>query len=269
MKPILGSRAVATGNIVTTWPKARGMGNSWARRPGRTGFALAVGSMLGILLLSNLSSAESSPRGKLEGFFGRATAILSAATDAQEARDDMRDLARPLVDGHRAARRALGPEWDRRTEAERDEFARTFRGVVENAYVQIVQARLPRGGPAAVVVNAYVQIVQARLPRGEPPAIRVIGEVVAEGAAIVRTQVPSRQGGDVQVDYVMGESEETWLVRDVVIDGVSLVDNYRAQIARVLRTSSYADLVARFRTVGGTAMPEPLAAAPSPAAAEF
>ena len=248
MKTIVGSRAVATGDIVTTWPKARGMGNSSAPRPGRTGFALAVGSMLGILLLSNLSSAESSPRGKLEDFFARATAILSAATDARDARDDMRDLARPLFDGHRAARRALGPEWDRRTEAERDEFVRTFRGVVENAYVQIVQARLPRGGP---------------------PAIRVIGEVIAEGAAIVRTQVPSREGGDVQVDYVMGESDETWLVRDVVIDGVSLVDNYRAQIARVLRTSSYADLVARFRTVGGTAMPEPLAAAPSPAAAEF
>ncbi len=248
MKTIVGSRAVATGDIVTTWPKARGMGTSSAPRPGRTGFALAVGSMLGILLLSNLSSAESSPRGKLEDFFARATAILSAATDAKDARDDVRDLARPLFDGHRAARRALGPEWDRRTEEERDEFVRTFRGVVENAYVQIVQARLPRGGP---------------------PAIRVIGEVVAEGAAIVRTQVPSREGGDVQVDYVMGESEETWLVRDVVIDGVSLVDNYRAQIARVLRTSSYADLVARFRTVGGTAMPEPLAAAPSPAAAEF
>jgi len=48
-----------------------------------------------------------------------------------------------------------------------------------------------------------------------------------------------------------------------VIDGVSLVENYRAQFARILRTSSYADLVLRLRMVAGTGTRERIAAPPS------
>jgi len=36
-------------------------------------------------------------------------------------------------------------------------------------------------------------------------------------------------------------------VYDVVVDGVSLVNNYRGQFARILRSSSYADLVEQLR----------------------
>jgi hypothetical protein len=38
-----------------------------------------------------------------------------------------------------------------------------------------------------------------------------------------------------------------WAVRDVTIDGISLVANYRAQFAHVIRTSSYRDLVDRMQ----------------------
>jgi phospholipid transport system substrate-binding protein len=43
---------------------------------------------------------------------------------------------------------------------------------------------------------------------------------------------------------------ERWLVHDVVVGGVSLVGNYRAQFDRIIRTSSYDDLVKRLRTRG-------------------
>ena len=38
------------------------------------------------------------------------------------------------------------------------------------------------------------------------------------------------------------------MVYDVVIEGVSLVSNYRSQFRRVIRESSYSDLVRRLRT---------------------
>src|SRR5438552_15812228 len=56
---------------------------------------------------------------------------------------------------------------------------------------------------------------------------------------------------------------EGWVVRGVVKDGVSLVENYRAQFGRVLRTSSYADLALRLQTVLGAGTREPIAAAPN------
>jgi phospholipid transport system substrate-binding protein len=48
-----------------------------------------------------------------------------------------------------------------------------------------------------------------------------------------------------------------WLVRDITIDGVSLVTNYRAQFDRVIKTSSYRDLVVRIRVRAGAEMPRP------------
>lgn len=197
------------------------------------GRALAVGTMLAVIMLSaNLASAGTSPRSELEDFFGRALAIRSEATNAKQARDDVRGLARALFDGRTASRHALGREWNQRTGAERDEFARAFTDVLE---------------------RAYIDIVQARLPRDRPPAIRVIGEDISgDRAAVVRTKVQTRDGGDVQLDYQMNRPGKAWLIRDVVIDGVSLVENYRAQFARVLRRSSYAELLQRLRTVAGT-----------------
>ncbi len=86
---------------------------------------------------------------------------------------------------------------------------------------------------------------------------------VAERGALVRTEVQARYGNDMQLDYLMARSGKGWLVRDVVIDGVSLVENYRAQFARILRTASYADLVLRLRTVAGAGTTGQIAAPPS------
>jgi hypothetical protein len=69
--------------------------------------------------------------------------------------------------------------------------------------------------------------------------------------AVVRTAVQARNGSAVRFDYMMTRSNAGWRVHDVVIDGVSLLGNYRAQFARILRTSSYADLLARLRVVAG------------------
>ncbi|MBI2527921.1 MAG: ABC transporter substrate-binding protein [Candidatus Rokubacteria bacterium] len=197
----------------------------------------AVGTILAITLLSGPSQAGPSARAQIEDFFHRTTGILAEATNPKQAWDAVRDLAYALFDGRRASRRALGVEWDRRTGAEREEFARMFADVLE---------------------RAYLEMVQARLPRLRPPVIRVVGEDMdaAEGrVAIVRTRVESRDGNDVRLDYVMARADQAWRVHDVVIDGVSLVENYRAQFASVLRTSSYSELVARLRAVAGTGEP--------------
>jgi len=41
---------------------------------------------------------------------------------------------------------------------------------------------------------------------------------------------------------------DRWLVYDVVIEGVSLVANYRSQFDRIIQTSSFAELVKKMKT---------------------
>ena len=73
--------------------------------------------------------------------------------------------------------------------------------------------------------------------------------------AVVRTSVTAKDGSDVRMDYAMGRAGDRWRVHDVVINGVSLVDKYRAQVARVLRTSSYPELLDRLRDAAGPEAP--------------
>src|SRR4030088_127700 len=112
--PNSGSRECAFPNVSpgTPWPRARVGRGGLGPRPRGRGFSLAVGIMLAVILISSVSSAETSPRGELQDFFGRVTAILSVATNAKQAREDVRTLARALFDGREAARQALGPDWD-------------------------------------------------------------------------------------------------------------------------------------------------------------
>jgi phospholipid transport system substrate-binding protein len=210
------------------------------RPPGAARLVLATLAL--VVLSPGLAGAGSSARGELETFFRRAIAIQTEATSATQARDDVRGLAQASFDGREASRRALGPDWDERTSAERDDFARTFTGVLE---------------------RAYLTIVQARLPRDRPPTIRVLGEdLVGEQLAVVRTKVRTREGSDAELDYRMTRPDTAWLISDVVIDGVSLVDNYRAQFAHSRRRSPYAELMDRLRTVASRPA-ESIATSPS------
>ena len=47
--------------------------------------------------------------------------------------------------------------------------------------------------------------------------------------------------------YRLLNDSGNWMVYDVVIDGVSLVSNYRSQFARIINQSSYEELVKRLR----------------------
>ena len=87
------------------------------------------------------------------------------ATDAEMMVSEVPGLrALPSAQAVADACEALGAEWDKRTTAGRDEFARVFADVLE---------------------RAYREIVQGQLPRYREPSIRVIGEDVTGGRQAV------------------------------------------------------------------------------------
>ena len=69
--------------------------------------------------------------------------------------------------------------------------------------------------------------------------------------ATVRTRLTTKQGSQLDVDYRMQQRGPAgrWLVYDVLIEGVSLVDNYRNQFNSVIQRSSYQELVRRLKTM--------------------
>src|SRR5256885_6681164 len=190
----------------------------------------SVSLLIGILLMVHPSPAASAaPREQLDDFFRQATTLLSEASDASQARDEIRQLARHRFDVPGAARRVLEPEWSALSVVEREEFIRLF---------------------GDRLLGGYLSLVRGKLPRDRPPAIRLVGEEVGAGGrvALVRTMIRAKDGADVRFDYVMTKAGANWLVRLAVDDGGRLVEDYRAPRAHVLRDSSHRGLGARLRS---------------------
>jgi phospholipid transport system substrate-binding protein len=150
---------------------------------------------------------------------------LSGPTKTAERRAALRSITEPLIDFADAARRALSVHWTPRTPAERDEFVGLFRDLVMESHA----ARLEAYGIVRVVV---------------------VGESSDEELVTVHTRVDSRQRTSVAMDYRMHRRDGRWLVYDVLVEGVSLVGNYREQFNAVIRTKSYAELIRRMKTHG-------------------
>jgi phospholipid transport system substrate-binding protein len=63
----------------------------------------------------------------------------------------------------------------------------------------------------------------------------------------VQTAVAGRGGRLISLSHELVYRDRRWAVRDVSIEGVSLVTNYRAQFDRVIRVSSYPELIQRMK----------------------
>jgi len=143
----------------------------------------------------------------------------------QDRRAAVRKVAIEAFDVQETARRALGRHWQARTPAEREEFVQLFADLLERTYIAKIDLY---GGERLTFTDE-----------------RVDGDV-----AVVRARVLTRQGTEVPVEGRMHKKAERWLIYDVAIENISLIANYRSQFDRIIRTSSYAELVKRLRKHG-------------------
>ena len=203
------------------------------------------------LLLSASPALAETPTERVRAFFGNVNRIIqdrSYDSRPHERFTAMRKLVAEVVDFRNASALALGTEWGQRTRAERDEFTALFTDLLQRSVFAAVGSR-------------------AKLEQGL--IVTYIAEMSDRDGATVATSVLTRSGGEMAVGYRMLSSDGRWKVYDVVVDGVSLIENYRAQFTKVIMRSSYAGLVTDMRTrIADLAKePQPVIAAPAPAAA--
>jgi phospholipid transport system substrate-binding protein len=210
---------------------------------------LVVALGLGLLCAQPAGAASpASPTAALEVFFARANAIMRTADPLHgldEPRQAVRELVNDVIEFRAAAALALGPVWNSRPPEDQDDFVGLFSGVLEKGFV------------AAIVTNASVS---------GGVRIRFLGETIVDDSASVSTTLLSRTGNQLPVDYRLVRRGERWKVQDVIIDGVSLIANYRAQFNRILRAYSYTELIAKMRGEVLESRPPALAAVAVPEA---
>ena len=118
---------------------------------------------------------------------------------------------------HQMVMRSLAKNWDARSDQERQEFIALFKSLLENSY--------------ASKLEAY---------RDEK--INYLDEIIKGEYALVKTEVV-RKSTTIGVDYKLIRENGNWQIYDFVIEGVSMVRNYRSQFTKIIRRDSYEVLV--------------------------
>jgi phospholipid transport system substrate-binding protein len=200
-----------------------------------------------VLLTCAAAGAAETPGDALRQVFAQADQILTDPDTEDRPLERLlaiRRLVNEAFDFRGAAELASGEHWRARTAAEQEEFTWLFADLLERGFVWRMASR-------------------ARLERGT--RVRYLAEVVEGDAALVRTAMARRDGGELLLDYYLVDREGAWKVRDVAIDGVSLMANYRSQLDRVLGNATFPELLTQMRAKVGTVEPrEPPAVAVGP-----
>jgi phospholipid transport system substrate-binding protein len=120
------------------------------------------------------------------------------------------------------SKRSLGRYWSERTPEERTEFVRLYTDLLERAYIDRV--------------DGYT---------GEQ--VVYLGESVDGDYSEVRSKIVTKRNQEIPILYRLQKTNANWEVYDVIVEGVSLVNNYRTQFSKIIRTSSYEGLVKKMQ----------------------
>ena len=146
---------------------------------------------------------------------------LTAPDRAKERLTLLEDIVARRFDFEEMGKRTLGSHWRTLNAGQQKEFVRLFQHFLSGTYAGSIDG----------YVGGHVEYVKER----------------RKGAfAEVQTKIVTKKLA-VPVDYRLLQRSNTWRVYDVVIDGISLVKNYRGQFGRILKTDSFDTLLEKLQ----------------------
>jgi phospholipid transport system substrate-binding protein len=178
------------------------------------------------LVLAALPARAGAPMEQLRAQVDRVLKLIDDPALKDKPKDKrvaVRQIADDIFDFGETAKRSLGRHWAARTQAERDEFVKLFGDLLERSYISKIE-----------------------LYGGEK--IQYLSDRIEDDQASVLSKLVTKAGADVPIEYRMLKKGDRWLVFDVIIEGVSLVSNYRTQFNKIIQTSSYAELVKKMKS---------------------
>jgi len=180
---------------------------------------LTLGTMIAFPLGGN---AETSPSQIVEESVNEILDLLRDQTlDQTDRRAKIRATIKTLFDFEAMSQRTLATNWRKATEQEREQFIDLFSQLIENTYIGKIEAYTDE-------------------------KIEYPGEKIKGSKAIVETLIIAASA-DIPVDYRLYKKGDTWLVYDVIIEGVSLVSNYRSSYQEIVKKEGFNGLLAKMQ----------------------
>ena len=159
-----------------------------------------------------------------------------AAGDKQKALKVAEEKVLPYIDFEQSTRLALGRAWNQATPEQKKRLVAEFRAMLVRTYSNAVQA----------YQGQTLKVLPSR------------GKQDPEDTT-VRTQYIRAGGQPLPIEFHMRQTEKTWKVYDIVVEGVSLVMTYRSEFDAVVKQEGIDGLIKRLAqkntpaSVGGSA----------------
>jgi phospholipid transport system substrate-binding protein len=145
------------------------------------------------------------------------------ALTAQQRRADLERIAHARFDFRTMARLVLAKNWKRLSDAQQAEFVEEFTDYLANDYGN-------------------------RIERYEQEEVAVLEEVPKpRGDVVVKTKIVGGENNGALVDYRLRPKQGEWRIIDVVIEGISLVANFRDQFREVMGREGPDALLAKLK----------------------
>lgn len=178
-----------------------------------------IGVLVSIIFFCTASTTAASPLERVEK---GVTQVLDVLRDPSLSRENQSEriweIVQTLFDFNELSRRALGRDWRRLDSGQREEFTSAFSRLLSEVYMD-------------------------RVLNYKDERVIFEGETVkSEKYAEVDTRVMTSKG-PVPIIYRVVVKNSRWMIYDVVIEGVSLIRNYRSQFTEILRKKSPDDLI--------------------------
>jgi len=181
---------------------------------------------ISILLFFSITfqaKAEESPLSIVEASIGEILNILASEEyKNEETRPQMREKIFSITDDkfswEEIGKRCLGRKWRDQTEKDREKFVELFTKLLKENYIEKLE------------IYSQEEVIYVK-------------EILKGKYAEVRTQIVQKKGEKIPVYYRMINRGNGWLVYDVVIEGISLVKNYRSQFDDMLGKSTFKEFL--------------------------
>ena len=174
------------------------------------------------LIMAGSAALAAGPADEIKGLINEVLAILdNPALQTPDQRARKVDLVEKAASRHfnyrEMAKRCLGETWNTLSQGQQNEFVKNFSGLLKASFA----CRLDEFTRAKVTYQPEIlQADQAEVP------ITIL-----------------RPNDKIPVSFRMLKEPKGWMIYDLVIEGVSLADNYRGQFTRVIQGGSFQDLL--------------------------
>jgi phospholipid transport system substrate-binding protein len=180
-----------------------------------------------LVFLPAKSCLASPAQDQLQGTISKVIEILrnpafKGDASIKQRRENLRKVIYERFSFEKMSQLCLGKHWKDRSDAEKKEFIELFGKLLEETYISKIEG----------YTNEKVEYLK---------------EVVNDKKIQINTRIVTEKV-EIPIDYrLYQEKDGSWMVYDLVIEGVSLVNNYRSQFDEILQKDHFQKLLAELK----------------------